>query len=79
MLFRSESVQRILVPRALAGQQPENAAQVIQFLEDTVAGWNAAPTPFSWGGKRLARRRRARQRRLGGSGAVLSDSHAIAA
>ena len=77
-LNMAESVQRILVPRALAGQHPESAAAVIQCLEDTVVGWNTAPTPFAWGGKRLERRRRARQRRLGGSAAVL-DSHAIAA
>jgi hypothetical protein len=78
-LNMAESVQRILVHRALAGQQPQTAAEVIQWLEDTVAGWNAAPTPFAWGGKRQERRRRARQRRLAGSGAVLSDSHSIAA
>jgi hypothetical protein len=78
-LNMAESVQRILVHRALAGQHPQNAAEVIQWLEDTVAGWNAAPTPFSWGGKRQARRCRARQRHLAGSGAVLLDSHAIAA
>jgi hypothetical protein len=78
-LNMAESVQRILVRRALAGQQPESAAEVIQWLEDTVAGWNAAPTPFVWGGKRRERRQRARQRRLGGSAATLPDSQAIAA
>jgi hypothetical protein len=35
-----------------------------------VAGWNATPTPFVWDGKRRERRIRAKQRRLGGSGAV---------
>jgi DDE superfamily endonuclease len=78
-LNMAESVQRILVQRALAGQHPENAQEVIQWLEDTVAGWNAAPTPFVWGGKRQVRRQRAHQRRLAGSGAVLPDSQPIAA
>jgi hypothetical protein len=78
-LNMAESVQRILVQRALAGQHPQSADEVIHWLEDTVAGWNAAPTPFNWGGKRQERRHRARQRRLAGSGAVLPDSHAIAA
>jgi hypothetical protein len=40
-------------------------------LAEAVRGWNADPTPFVWGGKRAARRQRARERRhaLGGSGA----------
>lgn len=78
-LNMAESVQRILVSRALAGQHPQTQAELIQWLAETVAGWNAAPTPFVWGGKRQARRQRARQRRLGGSGAALPDSHVIAA
>lgn len=78
-LNMAESVQRIIVPRALAGQQPASAEEVIQCLEDTVAGWNAAPTPFTWGGRRQERRQRARQRRLAGSGAALLDSQSIAA
>ena len=66
----AESVQRILVRRALDGQHPTSAAQVMQWLTDTVAGWNADPTPFVWGGRRHARRQRARERRhaLGGTG-----------
>ena len=66
----AESVQRIIVRRALDGQQPISAAEVMTWLAAAVAGWNAAPTPFSWGGKRAARRQRARERRhaLGGSG-----------
>jgi hypothetical protein len=66
----AESVQRILARRALAGQHPETAAQVQEWLAAEVRGWNAAPTPFVWGGKRAARRQRARDRRhaLGGSG-----------
>ena len=70
-LNMAESVQRILVRRALSGQQPETAAQVMDWLTATVRGWNADPTPFIWGGKRAARRARGRARRhaLGGSGA----------
>jgi DDE superfamily endonuclease len=78
-LNMAESIQRIIVPRALAGHHPTNAEEVIQCLEDTVAGWNAAPTPFTWGGKRKERRQRARQRRLGGSGAALLHSYSFAA
>jgi len=78
-LNMAESVQRIVVGRALAGQHPETAEQVIAWLEDTAAGWNAAPTPFIWGGKRPERRQRARQRRLGGFGAALADHQVIAA
>ena len=68
----AESVQRILVRRALDGQHPESARQVMAWLAATVRGWNAAPTPFDWGGEAATRRWRARQRRhaLGGSGAV---------
>jgi hypothetical protein len=67
-----ESLQRILVGRALAGQHPESAEQVMDWLTATVRGWNAAPTPFTWGGHRAARRARARDRQhaLGGSGAL---------
>lgn len=70
-LNMAESIQRILVSRALNGTQPETAAQVMDWLAATVRGWNAAPTPFEWGGKRAARRARSRARRhaLGGSGA----------
>lgn len=66
----AESVQRILERRALAGQMPETTAQLQEWLAAEVRGWNAAPTPFVWGGKRAARRQRARDRRhaLGGSG-----------
>jgi hypothetical protein len=66
----AESVQRILVRRALDGQHPTSAQAVMTWLREQVAGWNADPTPFAWGGKRAARRRRARARRhrLGGSG-----------
>ena len=43
-------------------------------FETAAEVWNQHPTPFEWGGKRAARRQRARARqqghRLGGSGAV---------
>jgi hypothetical protein len=70
-LNMAESVQRQLQRRALDGQHPQSTAEIIAWLEATARGWNAAPTPFSWGGKRAARRVRARERRhaLGGSGA----------
>ncbi|THF70313.1 hypothetical protein E7T06_07510, partial [Deinococcus sp. Arct2-2] len=70
-LNMAESIQRILVRRALSGQCPTSPAQIIQWLEATARGWNARPTPFVWGGKRRARRQRAYARRhpLGGSGA----------
>ncbi len=77
-LNMAESVQRIIVRRALAGQHPTGAQEVMDWLAATVRGWNADPTPFVWGGTRQQRRWRARQRRharqmlhaLGGSGAV---------
>ena len=70
-LNMAESVQRILVRRALSGQQPETSDRIMDWLAATVRGWNADPTPFMWGGKRAARRARGRARRhaLGGSGA----------
>lgn len=71
-LNMAESVQRIIVRRALAGQHPPDAATLKTWLRDTVAGWNRHPTAFIWGGKRHARRDRAyaRRHRLGGSGAT---------
>jgi hypothetical protein len=70
-LNMAESVQRILVRRALDGQHPADTQRVMDWLAQAVRGWNAAPTPFEWGGRRAARRARARERqhRLGGSGA----------
>jgi len=70
-LNMAESIQRILVRRALVGQSPASPAQIMRDLEAVAAHWNQAPTPFVWGGKRATRRIRARQRRhaLGGSGA----------
>ena len=71
-LNMAESVQRIIIRRALAGQHPPDTATLKKWLQDSVAGWNRAPTPFIWGGKRQARRDRAyaRRHRLGGSGAT---------
>src|SRR5947199_9418130 len=77
-LNMAESVQRIIVRRALAGQHPKDAQQVIAWLEQTVAGWNQNPTPFVWNGKRRRRRERARLRRLGGSGAAVMNGYSIA-
>ena len=56
---------------ALAGQHPQTPEELILWPEQTVRGWNAAPTPFIWGGKRRERRVRAPQRRLGGSDATV--------
>jgi transposase len=78
-LNMAESVQRILVRRALAGQHPQQAHELIDWLEQTVAGWNADPTSFVWGGKRHQRRERVRLRRLGGSGAAILKGYSIAA
>jgi hypothetical protein len=76
-LNMAESVQRIIVPRALAGQHPKNAQEVIEWLEQTAVGWNKHPTPFVWNGKRRRRRERARLRRLAGSGAALVKGYVI--
>jgi hypothetical protein len=70
-LNMTESIQRIIGTRALAGQYPRTPEQIITLLEATAEGWNRDPTPFEWGGKRQARRQQSRHRRysLGGSGA----------
>lgn len=70
-LNMAESIQRILGRRALDGQQPQTPEEIITWLEAAACGWNRDPTPFIWGGKRQARRQRARARRhaVGGSGA----------
>jgi hypothetical protein len=78
-LNMAEALQRIVVGRALAGQHPHSAAELIAWLEDAVAGWNAHPTPFVWDGKRRERRVRARQRRLGGSAVRCNQPYSIAA
>lgn len=78
-LNMAESVQRILVTRALGGQHPQNGQDVIDWIEAIVRGWNRAPTPFTWGGKRYERRVRAHARRLAGSGATIPYATSIAA
>ena len=72
-LNMAESMQRILVSRGLNGQHPQSPEQLITLLQGVAQGWNKAPTPFEWGGRRAARRNRARQRRhaLAGSGACI--------
>lgn len=62
-LNMAESIQRILKRRALDGQYAQTPQQIIDWLEAAARGWNRAPTPFLWGGKR-----RARRHALGGSG-----------
>jgi hypothetical protein len=52
-LNMTESVQRIVCGRALTGTYPQTQADLLSFLDDAVAGWNAHPTPFVWGGKTL--------------------------
>jgi DDE superfamily endonuclease len=78
-LNMAESVQRIILRRALAGHHPQSQTELITWLDDTVFGWNQAPTPFVWNGKRHERRLRARQRRLGGSHATSPDHFLFAA
>jgi hypothetical protein len=75
----AESIQRIIVRRALDGHHPQSQDELITWLDDTVAGWNANPTPFTWQGKRYERRQRARQRRRGGSAAAPTPPQSIAA
>jgi hypothetical protein len=70
-LNMAESLQRILKRRALDGQYPTDTARIIAWFEAAARHWDAAPTPFVWGGRRASRRQRQRERRhrLGGSGA----------
>jgi hypothetical protein len=70
-LNMAESIQRVLKVRALGGQGPAEPGQIIAWFEAVAARWNEAPTPFGWGGRRAARRKRQRERwhRVGGSGA----------
>jgi len=75
-LNMAESIQRILVRRGLAGQNPQSPKQIITWLEAVARYWNTDPTPFEWGGARAARRERYCKRRhaLGGSGACARRS-----
>jgi len=70
-LNMAESIQRVLKRRALEGQHPANPGEIIDRFDAVARHWNVAPTPFVWGGKRAARRKRERERRhaVGGSGA----------
>jgi hypothetical protein len=70
-LNMAESIQRVLKRRALAGEHPTDPAEIMTRFESVAGHWNAAPTPFVWGGKRAVRRKRQRERRhaAGGSGA----------
>lgn len=81
-LNMAESIQRIIVRRALAGTHMESSEQTIAALDATVRGWNRCPTPFVWSGKRKARRERARARRharrLAGAGALTHYSLPVA-
>ena len=60
----AESMQHILVQRALAGQYLQTPADIIENLEQAARAWNEAPTPFTWGGRRHAQRQRVA--RIGG-------------
>jgi hypothetical protein len=77
-LNMAESVQRIIVRCALSGQHTKSVQEVIDWLEQTVVGWNQAPTSFVRNSKRRQRRVRARLRRLGGSGAAILACNLIA-
>ncbi len=70
-LNMAESIQRVLKRRAVDGQRPASPGDIISRFVAVAGHWNAAPTPFVWGGERAARRKRARERRhaVGGSGA----------
>jgi hypothetical protein len=70
-LNMAESIQRVLKRRALDGQHPASPDDIIGRFDAVTRHWNAAPTPFVWGGKRAARRKPDRERRhaVGGSGA----------
>jgi hypothetical protein len=53
-LNMAESLRRILVRRALAGQHPQTPQDIIDTLEATARAWDADPTPFVSGGRRAA-------------------------
>lgn len=70
-LNMAESIQRVLKRRALDGAHPTDPDDIIARFKSVAGHWNRNPTPFVWGGKRAARRKRERERRhaVGGSGA----------
>ena len=49
-LNTAESVQSILVSRALGGQRSDSPEQIVGWLEATALAWNRSPAPFVWGG-----------------------------
>lgn len=61
-LNMAESLQRIRCGTrghsALAGQPPTSEEQLMIWLDEAVAGWNADRPGFAWGGKRQERRQR---------------------
>lgn len=57
-LNMAESIQAILKQRALAGQHPKTAAEILHGFEDVATHWNQDLTPFEWKGKRHPRRKR---------------------
>ena len=59
----------LLIWDNLAGHK--TPSEIIDWVEATARGWNHAPTPFMWAGKRAARRAHsgARRHAQGGSGA----------
>ncbi len=67
----AESIQRVRKRRALDGQHPDSPGDITARFDAVAGHWNKSPTPFVWGGKRAARRKRERERRhaVGGSGA----------
>lgn len=76
-LNMAESIQRILKRRALDGTHPSSPQEIIDAFEAVARVWNENPTPFTWGGHRWRRRKRAwERRRLAASGAVYLRSRA---
>ncbi len=51
----AESVQRILIRRAMERHHIYGIEILKDWLADTIEGWNRHPAPFIWGGKRHAR------------------------
>ena len=49
-LNMAESIQRILVGRALAGQHPGRPTQLMEWLEAVARGCECPPHPVHWGG-----------------------------
>jgi len=46
VLNMSESIQRVTVRRALAGQDPHSPEEIIVWLEATAPHWMRYPTAF---------------------------------